>query len=204
MRDAQEADAEAALSRTVLPARRVPREAKLLAGSALLMGAILLLHAPASAGGTDDPALVAVTEDVARQLEAAAPDRVEFVEVRALLKQGRMEEAAMKLQAVRDLLEQQLLQGGGGTEAQRQRDAAAAGAAALSAELARMGKPLRATPPTVAALKIERQALGSSSQPPDLSADEDVARYVATTLEKADWAPRYDPVIRRYYGSEPR
>jgi hypothetical protein len=125
--------------------------------------------------------------------------------VRTLLKQGRMEEAAAKLQAVRDLLDQKVLQEGAGAEAQKQRDAAAAGASALAAELARMGKPLQATPPTVAAIKLERHTLGAvPSAPPELSADPEAARYVATVLERADWAPRYDAVIRRYYGSEPR
>jgi len=205
MREAQAADAAAALARTALPPWRAPREAKLLAGSVLLVGAILVLHRPASAGGTDDPALIAVTEEVARQLDAVAPDRVEFREVRELLRdKARLSEAGAKLQALRDLLDQKLLQeGGGSAEARKQRDAAAAGAAALSAELARMGMPLRATPPAVAALKLERQMLGTPP-PPELARDEASARRVATVLERADWPAKYDSVIRKYYGSEAR
>jgi hypothetical protein len=203
MRDAQAADAAEALSRATVPPWRLPREAKLLAGSALLAAALLVIHAPANAGGTDDPALVAVTDEVASKLDALAPEQAEFKEVRELLKQkGRLEEAAAKLQALADQLDRKILEGKGGAEARAQRDAAAAGAAAISAELARMGRPVAAAPPTVVALKLERQRLETA--PPPFSTDEDVVRSVATTLERADWAPRYDAVIRRYYGSDLR
>lgn len=205
MQDAQRADAAAALAGAVLPAHRLPREAKLLAGSLLIVAALLVLHTPARAGGTDDPAIVAVTEDVARQLEAVAPDRIDFREIREILKdKTRLLEAATRLQAVRDLLDQKLLQeGGGGAEARKQRDVAAAGVAALSAELARMGTPLRATPAAVAALKLERQTLGTP-RPAEFTTDEGTARGVAAALERADWPPRYDAVIRTYFGSERR
>lgn len=206
MREAQAADAAAALSRAAFPSRRMPREAKLLAGSLLLVAALLVLRTPASAGGTDDPALVAVTAEVADRLLAVAPDQVEFREVAALLKQGRTAEATEKLEALRELYDAKRLQeGGAGAEAQARRDAAAAGAAALSAELARLGRPIQAAPPTVAALKLERQTLGTASAvPPEFAADAETVRRVTAILESADWAPRYDAVIRRYYGSEKR
>jgi hypothetical protein len=203
MHDAQAADAAAALSRVAIPARRLPREARLLAGSALLVGAILLIRTPASAGGADDPALVAVSDDVVRMLENATSDRIEFREVAEMIKRGRLDEAAAGLRSLADRLEQERLQGGGGAQAEKEREAATAGAAALSAELARLGRPVRATPPTIVALKLERQRLGGAPAS-SFTGDPGTARAVATALERADWAPRYDAVIRTYFGSDSR
>jgi hypothetical protein len=203
MREALWADASAALARAALPPRRLPREARLLGGSALLIGAILLIRTPASAGGSEDPALEAVTQGLQIKLEELGADRIEFREIRKDLQDRRLEDAAGRLRALADKLEQERLQGGGGAQADRDREAATAGAAALSAELARLGRPIHAAPPSVVALKVERQRLGAAPPTP-FSADEQTVRAVATLLERADWAPRYDAVIRRYYGSESR
>jgi hypothetical protein len=203
MREAQGADAEAALAHAALPPRRLSREARLLGGSALLVGAILLIRTPADAGGSDDPALEAVTHGLETKLEELGADRIEFREIRRELQDRRLEDAAGRLRALADKLEQERLQGGGGTQADRDREAATAGAAALSAELARLGRPIHAAPPSVVALKLERQRLGAAPATP-FSADEESVRAVATILERHDWAPRYDAVIRKYYGSESR
>ena len=199
MKDAQAADAAAALSRAAIPARRWSREARLLAGSALLIGAILLIRTPANAGGADDHELVAASNDVLRILENASPDRVEFREVADLIRKGRLDEAAAGLRSLSDRMEQDKLQGGGGAQTEREREAAAAGAAALSAELARLGRPVRATAPAIVAIKLERQRLGENLQGPFPG---EAARRAATALGKADWAPKYDAVIRNYFGSD--
>ena len=204
MREAQSADAAGALSRTPLPPRRMPREARLLAGSAFLLGAMLLIRTPANAGGSDDPALVAVSRELAARLEALPSDRIEFKEIARMIgDRARLEEAAGKLGALRDRIEMELLQGQGGAQARKELEAAAAGAAAISAELARLGRTVQAAPPVVVALKLERQRLGEAPPSP-FAGDAEAARNAATALEGGGWAPRYDGVIRRYFGSESR
>jgi hypothetical protein len=203
MRDAQSADAARALAGVVLPARRIPREAKLLAGSGLLVSALLVLHSPARAGGTEDPALASLEEQAVAALEAVESGRVEFREIKDLVRKGRLEEAAAKLQDLRDRLDQELLKTGGGKGLEREEEAATAGADALSAALARLGTPVRSTLPAAVALKVERQER-SLSTVPGLPSDEATVRFVSSVLTRADWPARYDPVIRRYYGSESR
>lgn len=201
MHDAQAFDAARALAAVVLPSRRLPREAKLLAGSGLLMAALLVLHAPARAGGVEDAGLAATAQEVMDKMDLASSDRIEFREVKELVSKGRLEEAATKLQALADRLDQELLQNGGGAGAEKDRDLAAAGAAALSAALGRLGKPIAATLPASVALKVERQKQGAPSA---LPSDEGTVRAAATTLERADWPSKYDSVIRTYYGKEAR
>lgn len=203
MRGAQSEDAARALVGVVFPSRRLPREAKLLAGSGLLVAALLVLHSPARAGGMDDPALASLQEEAATALEAVESDRIEFREVKDLIRKGRLEEAARRLQALQERLDQELLRDGGGKAVGRDQEAAAAGAAALSAALARLGTPIQSALPASVALKLERQHLGDPA-PSGLPQDPETRKQVATVLERADWPARYDSVIRTYFGSEPR
>jgi hypothetical protein len=55
------ADAEGALARTPLPSRRFPREARLLAGSLVLMAVLFSIPSPVRSGATGDPGFDAVT-----------------------------------------------------------------------------------------------------------------------------------------------
>ncbi len=200
MRDAQAADAAGALAQARPLAAKLPREAKLLPASALLLLALVAIPAPGRSGARGDPALESLLSDEAARLESVAPGRVEFREVADLMRQGRAEAALARLEELREALEKKLLaEGGSKGETARQVDAAGAAAEALSAQLGRMGRTVHARPPAAAAAKLARQE--APPPPAEPASDPALARAVAARLERADWDPRYDSVIRKYLGS---
>lgn len=197
-------DASRALGRASFPERRLPLESRLLAPSLVLLGALAAVPAPDRDGFTGDRSFEAVLAGEAVRLEALAAAEIRFREVAELLSQGRPEEALAVLQTLRDVLEQRLLESGaaGGSEAlRRQAEQAAASAAAISAELARLGRTVHAPPPRAAEAKLARQrdlaAIESATAP-----DGEPAKSAAVFSRK-DWDSRYDAVIRRYFGSRP-
>ena len=197
------ADAGAALARAPLPARRYPREGKLLLGSLLVLAALATIPAPGRSGAKGDPAFEAVTAEEAEKLLALAKVDVQFEEAAEALKAGRPEEALAILEELKRRLASKLLEGGAGqagAETQKQLDQATASAAAVSAELARLGRTVHAPPPAVAQAKLERQKAleqGAAAGGPAVAAGS------AVHAVDAPWNPRYDSVIRRYFGREP-
>lgn len=212
-REIQAADAAAAFARAKLPPRRMPREARLLAGSGLLLGVLWAVPAPGAAGGggAEDEVLRPVLEAEAARLEAAAErGAVEFREVSELLRRGRPEAALERLEALREKLEARLLvesSGSGRQEVERLRDAAGAAAEALAARLGRLGRrPLAAgRAPEAAAAKLSRQR--ERGEDPEFGdgrpGEAGASAGVAVRLGSPDWDPKYDPVIRRYFRSVP-
>ena len=198
------ADAAAAMERSPLPSRRLPREARLLGGSLLLAGALLTLPSPERSGSKMDPALAAVSAEQAAKLESLANVDVQFKEVAEqaarALQEGRPEKALAILDDLRRKLAEKLLEGGGAeTQTQKLLDDATASAAAISAELARLGRTVHAAPPIVAQAKLDRRSGNEAS-----SAEEAVLNPApagrAAIAQDVPWNPRYDPVIRRYLG----
>ena len=81
-------------------------------------------------------------------------------------------------------------------------DQATSSAAAISAELARVGRTVHAPPPAVAQAKLVRQqaveqGVGATSGPATAAVSK------AAFSDSAPWNPRYDAVIRKYFGREP-
>jgi len=210
MRDAQVADAAGALARAKLPPRRLPREAKLLAASALIVLALLAVPAPERSGAPDDPALVELLEKESARLSALPDGGVELREIRQDLlragedlKRGRAEAAVEKLEGARERLEALLLADpsrAGAEEARRLLEAASGSAEAISAQLAALGRPVHVRPPAVAAAKLERQARDAGEPPAPFSDAPAFARRAAEALERADWPAKYDSVVRTYFG----
>jgi hypothetical protein len=203
MGPAVRADAAAAMGRTPLPSRRLPREARLLGGSLLLAGALLTLPSPERSGARLDPALAAVSAEQAAKLESLANVDVQFKEVAEqaarALQDGQPEKALAILEDLRRKLAEKLLDGGGAAGTQKMLDEATASAAAISAELARLGRTIHAAPPVVAQAKLDRQrgSAAAAAEAPALTAGP--AGRAAVSLD-VPWNPRYDPVIRRYLG----
>ncbi|MBI3858400.1 MAG: hypothetical protein HY293_22175, partial [Planctomycetes bacterium] len=199
------ADATGALSRAAMPPRRVPREGKLLAGSLVLLAVLFTIPSPGRSGAKGDPAFEAATAAEAAKLEALANVDVQFQEAAEALKQGRPEEALALLEDLRRKLAAKLLDGAGGAAAPTQAllDQATSSASAISAELARLGRRVHAPPAAVAQAKLERQkAVEQGIAAAASSSDPSVALRSAVS-DGAPWHPRYDPVIRRYFGREP-
>jgi hypothetical protein len=198
-------DATGALGRAALPRHSLPREAKLLAGSAALLAALLAIPSPDRSGATQDPVLKAVSAEEAKKLESLANLDVQFEEVAAALPE-RPEEALAILEELRARLAAKLLESGGdgpGGQTQRLLDQATASAAAVSAELARLGRTVHAPPPAVAQAKLARQKAVEDSAPPAGPAVASSGARRAASASAVPWNPRYDPVIRRYFGREP-
>ncbi len=198
------ADAAAAMERSPLPSRRLPREARLLGGSLLLAGALLTLPSPERSGSKMDPALAAVSAEQAAKLESLANVDVQFKEVAEqaarALQEGRPERALAILDELRRKLAEKLLEGGGaGTETQKLLDEATASAAAISAELARLGRTIHAAPPVVAQAKLDRRRGNEAASAEEPALNPGPAGRAALSQD-APWNPRYDPVIRRYLG----
>ncbi len=74
--------------------------------------------------------------------------------------------------------------------------------AAISAELARLGRTVYAPAPAVARIKLERQK-ASEALPAGEALPGAAAAGAAAFSDKTPWNPRYDPVIRRYFGRNP-
>lgn len=196
------ADAEGALTRAPMPPRRFPREGKLLAGSLLALAVVVTIPSPGRSGAKGDPAFEAVTAEEAAKLLALAKVDVQFQEAADALKGGRSEEALAILEELKRRLAAKLLEGGGGSSAETQTllDQATSSAAAVSAELARLGRTVHAPPPAVAQAKLERQ---KAVEQGGLAGGPAVAAGRTVHAVDAPWNPRYDPVIRRYFGREP-
>jgi len=92
---------------------------------------------------------------------------------------------------------------GAGAETKRALDQVTASAAAISAELARLGRTVHAPPPAVAQAKLARQKAVEESVPEATSALASSGARRAAASSSVPWNPRYDPVIRRYFGREP-
>ncbi len=198
------ADAAAAMERSTPPSRRLPREARLLGGSLLLAGALLTLPSPERSGSKMDPALAAVSAEQAAKLESLANVDVQFKEVAEqaarALHEGQPEKALAILEELRRKLAEKLIEGGGaGTETQKLLDDATASAAAISAELARLGRTVHAAPPVVAQAKLDRRRGAESGSAEEPAFNPGPAGRAAIS-QNVPWNPRYDPVIRRYLG----
>lgn len=202
------ADAGVALARAPLPDRRFPREGRLLGGSAALLGMLLVIPAPGRGGAKGDAELEAVTDEVVASLEGMAKVEVEFKELTEeagkKLREGRSEEALALLEELRRKIAEKMLEspGGRGAELEKLLDQATSGAAAISAQLARLERTVHAPPAAVARAKLARQKLTEQNSAPGPE-DESPGTAKAAASGAAAWSPRYDPVIRRYFGREP-
>jgi hypothetical protein len=198
---AVEADAARALGRAAFPRRPAGLEARLLVPVLVVLGAVSLVPPAERAVGGDRVLDAVLAAESARLAEFAAAE-IRFREVADLLAQGRAEEALAVLQALRETLERRLLEGApGGEGLRRQAEQAAASAAAVSAELARMGRTVHAPPPRIAEAKLRRQAEVAAAV--DADADAGGAARAGGYVPRKDWDPRYDAVITRYFGSRP-
>ena len=207
---AQGADAARALARAGIPPMRLPREAKFLAGSALVLGALLVVPAPERSGAAGNPALEEAAKAQAVKLDALAAAEPDLRRAAELLREGRLEEALAILQAVKVRLEERMLEGGGGdAQALGLLAAVTEGATGLTAQLAAAGRVVHAPPPVTADLKLGRQAAhlpgaggpetpGGAEARPGAADPEAVLRSLAALRGRPDWDPRYDGVIRRY------
>jgi len=198
------ADAAAAMGRAPLPSRRLPREARLLGGSLLLAGALLTLPSPERAGARRDPALAAVSAEQAAKLESLANVDLQFKEAAEqaarALQEGRPEAALAILEELRRRLAEKLLDGAGAaTGTQQLLDDVTASAAAIAAELARLGRTIHAPPPVVAQAKLDRQRVREAASARAPAPDPGPAGRAAIS-QNVPWNLRYDPVIRRYLG----
>jgi hypothetical protein len=194
------ADAAGALAKATVPPRRFPREGKLLAGSLVILAVLATIPSPGRSGAKGDPAFEAVTAAEAEKLLALARTDVQFQEAAEALKAGRPEVALAILEELKRKFAEKAMAGGAGSESQSLLDQATSSAAAISAEMARLGRVVHAPPPAVAQAKLERQRVieqgsGAGGSP--------VAAARAVHGDDAPWNPRYDPVIRRYFGREP-
>lgn len=202
MKEAQEADALATLARTPVPRWRLPREGRLLAGSLLVVLALLAVPSFERRTASADPVLRAVLEEEAARLAGLEKLDAEFREVRELVEKGEIERALDRVRALEARLAEKMVleAGGGGAGTRKLLDEAGASAAALSAELARRGRTVHAAAPVVAEAKLRRQFAEAPAEFAAPSGDV-LPAAVAAVLARKDWDPRYDPVIRRYFGS---
>jgi hypothetical protein len=205
MGPAVQADAAAAIGRAPMPSRRYPREATLLVGSLLLAGALAVIPSPERSGARGDRALEEVSAEQAATLESLAKVDVRFQELREeavrALRENRPEQALGLLEELRRKLAEHLLEGNGTTTDAEQRllDQIASASAAVSAELARLGRVVHAPPPAIAQAKLERQKSGAAEP---VSAGPTAAAPVtgAAVAQEIPWSPRYDAVVRKYRG----
>jgi hypothetical protein len=207
MSAAQQADASAALAGARLPVRRAPREARLLAGSALVLGALLLVPAPERSGAAADPALESAAAEFAIRLDELAKVAVEFREPAEILARGLTVVALQRFRELEEVLSQRLLDapGGSAAETQKRLEIASRSAGALGAELAGRGIVIHSPPPLLAKVKLERrqQAPGPAPVAVESGADPEVFARAAVAALQRDWGPRHDPVVRRYFGGRP-
>jgi hypothetical protein len=203
------ADAAGALARAALPPRRLPREGRLLAGSLLLLGVLFSIPSPGRSGAKGDPAFDSVAAAEAAKLESLANVDVQFQEelqkAAEALKHNRPEESLAFLEELRKRLAEKLLEGAGGAAAETQKllEQATSSASAISAELARLGRTVHAPPPSVARAKLERQKAVEQGIPGAGSPVASTGTARAAVSDGSPWNPRYEPVIRRYFGREP-
>lgn len=204
------ADASGALARASMPPRRFPREGRLLAGSLVLLAVLFSIPSPGRSGAKGDPAFDSVAAAEAATLESLANVDIQFQEeiqkAAEALKNKRPEESLAFLEDLKKRLAEKLLESAGGAAAETQKllDQATSSASAISAELARLGRTVHAPPPAVARAKLERQkAVEQEASPVPGSTVASTGPARAASSDSAPWNPRYDPVIRRYFGREP-
>ncbi len=201
-----QADAAAAMGRSTLPARRLPREAALFGGSLLVAAALAVLPSPERSGARGDKALEVVAAEQAAKLESLSNVDVQFQETtqQAIreLHEGRPEQALAILEELRRRLAEKILEGGpSAPAAQALLDQAAASAAAVSAELGRLGRVVHAPPPAVAQAKLQRQRqrIGdATASAPEFSPSAPSSAVVSDNIPSS---PRYEPIVRRYLGN---
>lgn len=194
LRELQAADAEAALARARIPAWRAPREASWLAGSLLVVVALSAAPALERRGDAGEARLEAAARQEAAKIEALAPDRVEFREVADALREGKIEAALERLQALRAAL----AASPAGTDA-RLEEALGEAARGLGAELGRAGRSVRAPAPAAADARLRRLLEG----PATAVAGEPPPERRAAVLASKDWDPRYDAVVLSYFRGKP-
>jgi hypothetical protein len=205
MGPAVRADAVDAIGRASIPARRYPREATLLIGSLLLAAALAVLPSPERSGARGDRALELVCAEQAARLESLANIDVRFQELKEeaarALRENRPEQALPLLEELRRKLAEHMLEGGGakGDAEQTVLDQLASSSAAVSAELARLGRVVHAPPPAVAQAKLERQKSGGA-EPASPGPTAAAPASGAAIAEEIPWSLRYDPVVRKYRG----
>jgi hypothetical protein len=200
-----QADAVAAIGRTSLPARRYPREATLLLGSLVLAAALAAIPSPERSGARGDRALEEVAAEQAAKLDSLKNVDVRFQElaeeaVRAL-RENRPEQALPLLEELRRKVAEHMLEGSGTAADAEQRilDQIALSSAAVSAELARLGRVVHAPPPAVAQAKLARQKSGAAEPAsPGPTAAAPVSG--AAVAQEIPWSPRYDSVVHKYRG----
>jgi len=199
------ADAAGALTRAPIPPRRVPREGGLLGGSLVILAALLALPSLERSGAKGDPAFEAVLAEEAAKLESLSNVDVQFKKAAEALKEGRPEAALAVLEELRSKLAAKMLEGaaGAGAETQKELDQAASSTAAISAELARLGRTIHAPAPAVAQAKLERQKIVEEGVAAAADASAAPAPARSSSSENEPWSPRYDPVIRKYFGRVP-
>jgi hypothetical protein len=201
MKEALEANAADALSRSPLPRWRAPREARLLAGSLLAVAALFAVPTFERRAASADPVLRAVVEEEAARLAELGKLEAEFREVAELVRREELERALDRIEAIRTKLAERAAEaGGGGAGTQKLLDEAGASAGALSAELARRGRRVHAPAPVAAEVKLRRQFAEEPREFAD-PAGGPLPAATAAVLGRKDWDLRYDPVIRRYFGS---
>jgi hypothetical protein len=204
------ADADGALRRAPIPPRRFAPEGKLLGGSLVLLAVLGSIPSPERSGARVDPAMESLSLAEARKLESLSGVDVQFKELAEAaarqLRGGNPEESLALLEELKRKLAEQLLETptGAAGPSQLLLDQATSSAAAVSAELARLGRTVHAPPPVVALAKLHRQKVieqqgDPASEPPG------GARAVVRSAsgENVPWHPRYDPVMRKYFGREP-
>lgn len=198
------ADAAAAIARSVFPPRRLPREAALLAGSLVLAATLAILPSPERSGARGDRALELVLNEQAVKIESLAKLDIQLEETSReaarALKEGRPEQSLALLEELRRKLAEKILESGpDAAAAQAALDQATASAAAVSAELGRLGRVVHAPPPAVAQAKLQRQHGGEApAAAPEYSPAPSSSSVVSDNIP---YSPRYEPVVRRYLGN---
>jgi len=205
MRSMVRSDAAAAFGRTSMPARRYPREATLLVGTLVLAAALAVIPSPERSGARGDRALEEVSAEQAAKLESLSNVDVRFQELTQeaarALRENRPEQGLALLEDLRRKLAEHLLEGSGSKADAEQAllDQIASSSAAVSAELARLGRVVHAPPPAVAQAKLERQKSGAAD--PVLAGPTAAAPSTGTpVVQEIPWSPRYDSVVRKYRG----
>lgn len=204
------ADAAGALNRAPIPPRRIAPEGKLLAASLVLLAVLASIPSPERSGARGDPALESLSLAEAQKLDSFADANVEFKELveasAQKLRQGNSEQALALLEELKRKLGERLLEAamGGARANQLLLDQATSSAAAISAELARLGRTIHAPPPVVAQAKLRRQkVLEAQERLTSGIAGGSLVTVRAGSGDNVPWNPRYEPVIRRYFGREP-
>lgn len=191
-----EADAARALAAAPVPPRRLPREARLLAGSALLIVALAAIPAPDLAADVDVLRGEGVEEE-ARTLDELAARDPELAPAVRLMAAGKLEAALEELERQRVRLTDLMLDGPAGsdrTEAARASIRALdAAARAVGAELVRLGRTVPAPAPASVGLKLERQRFEAEQRPRGARALREGLRPSRTPVP-----PRYSRIVDAY------